>query len=220
MSASRTVRALSLSLLAAVVAACGDMPSAPLAQTDGPLLAKGGNGGNKTDGVVYTTISIDPTVTQVYKLGPDAFVYIPANAVCTPDTPYGMTEWDKDCERATQPIGVEVVIVTENGIPSANFYPDLRFAPAAEGDYENWVFLGFKVKGKTIKEWEKFAILYRPTGSIETIDESLADPTLRAFRYDGMVVRRLKHFSGYNVSLGYYQEQSGDPYSSLLSGAQ
>jgi hypothetical protein len=220
MSASRTVRALSLSLLAAVVAACGDMPSAPLAQTDGPLLAKGGNGGNKNDGVVYTTISIDPTVTQVYKLGPDAFVYIPANAVCTLDTPYGMTEWDKDCQRATQPIGVDVIVVTENGIPSANFYPDLRFAPAAEGDYANWVFLGFKVKGQTLKEWEKFAILYRPTGSVEAIDESLTDPTLRAFRYDGMVVRRLKHFSGYNVSLGYYQEQSGDPYSSLLSGAQ
>lgn len=220
MSASRTVRALTLSLLAAVVAACGDMPIAPLAQTDGPLLAKGGNGGNKNDGVVHTTISIDPTVTAVYKLGRDHFVYIPANGVCTLDTPYGVTEWDKDCERATQPISVNVVVVTENGIPRANFYPDLRFAPAAKGDYANWVFLAFKVKGQTLKEWEKFAILYRPTGSLEAIDESITDPTLRAFRYDGMVVRRLKHFSGYNVSLGYYEEQSSDPYASVLTGAQ
>lgn len=212
-------RMLSLALLAAG-SACGDLPSSPAAVTDGPLMAKGGNGGNKNSGVITSTISIDPTATNVYKLGPDHWVYIPANAVCSLDTPYGPTEWDNSCERATAPISVSVAIVERDGYPHATFYPDLRFAPAADGDYANWVFLAFKVKGRELKEWEKYAVLYRPTGSLTEIDESIADPTLRAFRYDNLVVRRLKHFSGYNVSLGYYQEQTADPFRSTLDGAQ
>lgn len=77
------------------------------------------------------------------------------------------------------------------------------------------------MKGKNAKDTEKFAILYRPTGSTIGVDESVTDPTLRAFRYDGYVVRRLKHFGGCNVSLGYsYEEQSADPFRSTLEGAE
>lgn len=219
MIASRTLRFLSLGLAAAVVAACGsDGPTGPQAGVAGvgdPDLAKGGM---KADAVVYDTITVDPATTQVYKLGTDHFVYIPAGSVCTLDTPYGPEEWDKPCERLTQSIDVHAVIVTRDGIPSINFYPDLRFAPAADDDYMNWVFLGLKTKGKPSNDLEKYAILYRPTFSVEAIDESLADPTLRAFRYDGKIVRRLKHFSGYNVSLGFFQEQSGDLYTGVLGG--
>lgn len=221
---SNTLHRIALGVLVAGLAACSEAPSAPSAvqpaDVDAPAFAKGGNGGNKTDGVVYATIHIDPTRTDVYKLGPDHWVYIPAGAVCALDSSYGLGEWDQPCTPANHVVSVDAIITTKDGIPTANFYPDLRFAPAAEGDYANWVFLGFKVKPRFMKDWEKFAVLYRPTGSIDLIDESLTDPTLRAFRWDGLVVRRLKHFSGYNVSLGLYDEQPSDPFGSVLGEVQ
>jgi hypothetical protein len=223
MKASRMIRVTSLGLLVALASACSaDLPSAPahggLAPQDAAL-AKGGSL-SRHDGVVHTTFTIQPDSTKVYKLSENAWVYIPANATCTLDTPYGTGEWNNECVRATTPITVNAVVTVTNGIPSTTFYPDLRFGPAADGDYMNWVFLGMKSKGKPTYDYEKYAILYRPTGSLALIDESLQDATLRAFRYDGYVVRRLKHFSGYNVSLGFYEEQSADPYSGTLSEAQ
>ena len=53
------------------------------------------------------------------------------------------------------------------------------------------------------------------------IDESLTDSTLRAFRMSGNVIgRRLKHFSGYNVALGIYEEQTGTQVGLIIGGAQ
>lgn len=223
MNASRTIRVTSLGLLAALASACSaDLPSAPANGSLAPEAAALAKGGSLTrhDGVTHTTFTITPDSTQIYKLSENAWVYIPAHATCTLDTPYGTGEWNNECERATTPITVNAVVTVTNGIPSTTFFPDLRFAPAADGDYMNWVFLGMKSKGKPTNDYEKYAILYRPTGSLALIDESIHDETLRAFRYSGFVVRRLKHFSGYNVSLGFYEEQSADPYSSTLSEAQ
>lgn len=223
MKASRTIRVTSLGLLVALATACSvDLPSAPANGSLAPEDAALARGGSLTrhDGVTHTTFTIRPDSTKVYKLSEDAWVYIPANATCTVDTPYGTGEWDNDCERASTPITVNAVVTIKDGIPSTTFHPDLRFAPAADGDYRNWVFLAMNARGKPSNDYEKYAILYRPTGSLALIDESVQDSTLRAFRYDGYVVRRLKHFSGYNVSLGYYEEQSADPYSETLTEAQ
>lgn len=223
MSVLRTLRMTTLGVLSATLVACSaDAPSAPQGAAE-PIgeasFAKGGNL-NRHDGVYYTTISIQPDSTKVYKLTEEAWVYIPAHATCVQSTPYGTGEWDNACERATTPVGVDVVVTIRNGVPSANFYPDLRFAPAADSDYMNWVYLGLKTKGKPTTDLEKYAILYRPTGSSALVDESISDATLRAFRYSGFVVRRLKHFSGYNVSLGMYEEQTSDPFGTVLEPVQ
>lgn len=223
MNAPRTIRVMSLGLLVVLASACSaDLPSAPARGSLSPdeaALAKGSSL-TRHDGVTSTTFTIQPGSTQVYKLSQNAWVYIPAHATCTLETSYGPAEWDNECERATAPITVNAVVTVRNGIPSTTFHPDLRFAPAADGDYRNWVFLGMKSKGKPSNDYEKYAILYRPTGSLALIDESLQDATLRAFQLDGYVVRRLKHFSGYNVSLGFYEEQTSDLYSGVIGEVQ
>ena len=42
------------------------------------------------------------------------------------------------------------------------------------------------------------------------IDESIDDPTQRTFLYSGYAVRRIKHFSGYQVHDGRSASQSVD----------
>lgn len=159
------------------------------------------------------TILIEPTRTRTYHVGQN-WVYIPANAVCSLDTPYGPSEWDKPCTRATAPIAVTVTIGTDgSGHPTASFSPDLRFAPASNPYH--WVYLGLKVQGRL--DTRGYGILYQPTGTDLLIDEAATDPTLRAWRATGNVIaRRLKHFSGYNVSLGFTEQLS--PVSGALFG--
>lgn len=151
------------------------------------------------------TITIDPTRTRTYHVG-DNWVYIPANSVCSLDTPYGPSEWDRPCDRATAPVEVQVTIGTDaNGYPTASFLPDLRFAPASSP--YRWVFLGLKMRGRL--DTRGYGVLYQPTGTDILIDEAATDPTLRAWRMKGnVIVRRLKHFSGYNVSLGFTEQLS------------
>lgn len=177
---------------------------APSLATGGPAYAKGVGA---TSAPLASVVTVDPTRSRVYRVGQN-WVYIPANAVCDLGSSYGPAEWDKPCARATAPFELSITVSADDqGHPTARFTPDVRFAPAH--DRSGWVVLGLKVKGKL--ETEGYGILYQPTGSSEWIDESATDATLRAWRAPGNVIaRRLKHFSGYNVSLGFQEQASVD----------
>jgi hypothetical protein len=45
-------------------------------------------------------------------------------------------------------------------------------------------------------------ILWSPAIGVPGIDESLEDPSLRTYVLGGYAYRRIKHFSGYNVTSG------------------
>ena len=54
-------------------------------------------------------------------------------------------------------------------------------------------------------------ILWSPALGVEGIDESHTDATLRTFvnRQQGVAYRRLKHFSAYQISVGF-RERAGE----------
>ena len=213
MNVSKTVRMVVVTAVAALSAACGDSPLSPTtaspAETAAPnhILSLLDGVSVSVSAGTTTTLTIDPTQSRSYSFG-NHWVYIPAGAVCA-DGGYGPQVWDADCTPATTPTSMSVTY-TDGATPSVKFSKDVRFRPAA-----GRVYLGMKVQGN-LNNLLKYTILYTPTGSVLPVDESKADASLRAFRYSGnTIVRRLKHFSGYNVALGIFEESCPD---SMMDG--
>lgn len=219
MRISNALKVLSAAAFAALAGCSADLPSAPVAASPdlaAPSFDKGGNGNGKATSENSTLLRVNTQFSKRYSLGGQHWVYIPAGAICADGSGYGPEVWDAPCAPATGTIDIPVTISTVNGYPSATFGVDVRFAPAA--DWRGWVVLGLKIQGKL--STEGYGILYQPTGSTQAIDESATDETLRAFRMSGNTLgRRLKHFSGYNVALGY-REQEGTQVGLVIGGAQ
>jgi hypothetical protein len=139
----------------------------------------------------------------------DHVLTMPANVVCDPATSgHGPAYWDAPCARAKGPIQVTATWSTRSGRPAISFSPDLRFAPSKS--QQQWVELSLR-DPKTIKPELYYTILWYDAASKRWIDESVADPTLKARVNGTLVTRRLKHFSEYAlwVGLGSYNVTSG-----------
>lgn len=202
------VRVLTIGALTWSAACSSDAPSAPVSPSAdfaaaGPALARSSDA--KAARSVTEVVTIDPTRSHVYRVGHN-WLYVPANVVCEIGSTYGPTEWDTPCARQVDPVAVTITIGEDaKGNPTAHFSPDMRFAPSSHP--YRWVVLGLKMRGKL--DPAGYGVLYQPTGSAVLIDEAATDPTLRAWRTGGNVIaRRLKHFSGYNVSLGFQEQDS------------
>jgi hypothetical protein len=89
------------------------------------------------------------------------------------------------------------------GYAFAHFSPELRFVPADADDVSRWIVLSLHSERK-LQDLDAYRILYS-VGGKDWVDESLIDPTLRAWldSKHNSVVRRVKHFSGYMVAAGY-----------------
>jgi hypothetical protein len=214
-----------VAILAAGLTACSESPTAPPSagfDLSNPLMAKGGNGsGSSTNGgsgsqsagrgkdAGSRTFTIWPTVPVFEKFG-DHVLFIPANVVCDPATSgYGTAYWELPCQRAKQPIQVTATWTTHNGRPLISFSRDLRFAPSKSE--QQWVKLWLRAP-KEIGPTLNYSILWYDVEAKHWVDESLADPTLKARLEAGnLVTRRLKHFSDWAlwVGLGSYNVTSG-----------
>lgn len=218
MRISTALKVMSAAAIAALAGCSADMPSAPVAASSpelaAPSFARGSNGGGASE----VTLRVNTQESRFYSLGNRSWVYIPAGAICEAGSGYGPEFWDLPCTAATGSIDIPVRLMTDNGHPTAEFGYDVRFAPAPSNHWSHWVILGLKVQGN-LNTQLGYGILYRPTGSETWIDESVEDPRLKAFRVPGNVIaRRLKHFSGYNVALGFSETVETDI--GLLGGAQ
>lgn len=149
------------------------------------------------------TLTIDPNVSRTYAFGLN-WIYFPAHSICDPATSgYGMTLWDTPCTPASQPIQVTVHWSGKGGYAFAQFSPELRFVPADSRSPYRWVVLSLHTN-RTLHTADAYGILY-DSGDGQYVDESLSDPTLRAWLdpIHNAVYRRVKHFSGYMVAAGY-----------------
>ena len=135
-------------------------------------------------------------------------VYFPPNAICDPArSTYGPTEWDKPCSTITKPIAIHAEIDSVEGAWIV-FKPDLRFKASSRSD--RWVYLfmySTDAAGRFVSDAEadaKYKIDWLPGGGLPAVDEAVTDRTLktRAYGETGFMYRRVKHFSGYMVSLG------------------
>jgi hypothetical protein len=223
-----------VALLALAAAACSEGPTAPTSPAfdmSDALMAKGsggnnggngnnGGGGGKNSGrgkeEGTRTFTIWPGFAVWEKFG-DHTLYMPPNVTCDPATSgYGAAFWDEPCVRAKAPIHVTATWAVKGGRPVISFSPDLRFAPSS---YErDWVKLSLR-DPKDIKPELYYTILWYDKQLGRWVDESQADPTLKA-RAEGenLVTRRVKHFSdwllwsgfgSYNVTSGWGGDMGG-----------
>lgn len=179
-------------MVAASLTACGDQGGSPLAPrtVNGLLMAD----------TTVTTFTVGPWGGR-YNLGSTHRIEFPANAICDLATSsYGPGEWDQPCTPTTASVRITAKSWTDAaGHPHVDFQPAMRFSPTlSEG-----VVLYLKDKKSAYDPSAK--ILYcGGVLNLSCVDESAADPSL-AVKFDspnGFLYRRIKHFSGYNVTAG------------------
>ena len=210
-------RSVVLVAAAAAMAACSDAPSelaAPPTRTarfqGGAELqlaaaryaeqAKVSSSGRGKDRIDEATFTVDPRVSRTYAFGPH-WIYFPDHSICDPATStYGVGTWDAPCDPLRRPIQITARWKHRGGHGSVEFEPELRFVPSTS--LRDWVILAIYDR-KTL-ESEDYAILW-DAGHDLWVDESRADPTLRAYvdRANNTVYRRIKHFSGYMIAAGF-----------------
>ena len=201
--------------VAALAVACTDSTVAParsansLSAAASPSLSAGGINQNRT---LIGTIELSPN-GGTYHVG-DFDIVMPAGAVCDPaTTKYGARHWDDDCTPAARSITVNVIAKKQGKGVSVDFQPDLRFRPNA-----GWVVIQTNAFSSLLTSsavrqlspragfFENFSIQYVPTGGGPQLNEfrSTGDPSLLTHvdLRTGLVWRRVKHFSGYIVTLG------------------
>ena len=201
------VRTASLTFLAGFLVACAEAPTGatgPRSEGLRPPFDAAATGASLLLGAGdqrELTITVDPNTTRYYQLG-ESWVYIPRGAVCRLDSSYGVSEWDKDCVSETQTFSIPVTVGQRNGHALIVFGRDMRFKPTNDPLQAVYLYLREPslVQGN-------FGVLWQGADG-QWIDEAATDPTLRAFRVQGVWVgRRVKHFSGYNVSLGFSEQR-------------
>ena len=176
----------------------------PKGDEHGPRGEERGRGARLDTEDNVTTLTIDPNVSRTYAFG-ENWIYFPARSICDPATSgYDTTLWDAPCTALTVPINVTVHWSSKGGYAYARFSPELRFVPADAANFTRWVWLSLHGQ-KRIHEADVYSILYNKIGTNDWIDESLTDPTLRAWidPLHNSIVRRVKHFSGYMVAAAY-----------------
>lgn len=159
------------------------------------------------DWMAPDSTSADFTVTPtggVFQLGPHA-IYFPPSSICDPaKSAYGVGEWDKPCPALRSPIRIHAEVRKIDGREWVEFSPDLRFVP--KRDASKWVWIWMRTElARDRNAQQLLEILWSPGFGLAGVDESLADPTLRTYvnRQSGVAYRRIKHFSAYQISVGF-----------------
>ena len=198
---ARHIRWSTLIALVAITAACADDSVSPLSPKTDRL-----PGGAPNMLIVIHQMAADErsaefTVDQgggYFRMGKHGIVF-PRNAICDPArSEYGAHAWDNDCPVLREPIRIRAELRTQDGREWVDFTPELRFRPSRNPS--DWVWIYMLVGSAQFNE--SLSILWSPAIGIPGIDESLDDPTLRTYVTGGYAYRRIKHFSGYNVTAG------------------
>lgn len=208
MHVSTTIRAGVLTAIAVLLAACADSPSAPQ-QLRAPGLTvsttsstAAGHGRPNADTTRATTsFVVDPTQTQTYKFGNHS-VRFPAYSICDPATSgYGQDLWDSACSPLQTPITITATWTNKHGHAYVDFQPALRFVPAEAGDTAHYVVLTLK-DSYAVTSTGGYSILWQRPSDGLWVDEGAVDASEQAVidTTGNTVSRRIKHFSGYNVS--------------------
>jgi len=217
MITSRLPRVIAAALSATLLAACGDIdaPTAPTTRLT-PQGVLGAAPSFSIDGTDLTLYRRGDTTVAYFKVKPDeAETYVwdgknaisfPVGGICEPETSgYGAGTWDEPCSPTRREITIKLKsYYGPDGNARVDFTPALRFNPASAG-----VFLYLDPddtedsSGRALDPW--FKSIYYCTDLGVCVDEALTDPSLQTF-YDSrtdLLGRRIKHFSGYGVSVGF-----------------
>lgn len=146
--------------------------------------------------------TVNPTVGSLIVFGTSSndVIAIPPGSLCDPTkNTYGPTEWKNPCTPATTTVSFEIRSWKDSvQHPHAEFYPAMRFNPASAMP----VTLFFQ--DPLMVNYTQVRIPYC-NGANVCVDEGATDPELETYvtplPYGGYYVyRKLRHFSGYNVT--------------------
>ena len=213
-SPARRARSAAIALLALGAlgtAACSDS-AAPLAPEAGaPSLARVKDVSATTTYVGDTTvtrITIRPnTPTYEIWIGNGNSIEFPkgASSVCDVATSsYGPGTWDSACKGSTQPVTIIARTWTDaRGLAHSDFQPAMRFVPS------DAVTLEMRNKNGLITNDMRIDFCT----PVRCVNEAAADPTVatKLEHRKGTAKRRIKHFSGYMVTVGLTDEGSDMP---------
>ena len=192
---------------AALVSACADQgPTTPLAPREVSRITY------MVGDTAFADITVMPTGGRYTLVSGLLKIDFPAAAICDlATTSYGPSEWDKPCVPTVLPVRVKSKAwLDAEGEPHVDFQPAMRFSPAIVGGVQLYLR---DPKGM----FDPNARIFYCATDTNCYDESLTDASLRT-RYDatnGMYYRRIKHFSGYNVTAGRAAEVSVDDVSTI-----
>ena len=175
---------------------------APLAAAPAPMsLAPQGRPHLDLVGGLPDSASVDFDISPnggIFDLGNHAVVF-PAQSVCDPATSsYGAGTWDQPCTPLQTSIRVHAEVRRVNGETAVDFTPSLRFVPS--DNPARWVWLVLytpSAVGST--NLTDYNILWESTFGAQTVDETPSDSSLRTYvdTWQGISLRRIKHFTGY-----------------------
>jgi hypothetical protein len=205
-------------LVIGVLTGCSDTLVAPsaapsaapvstiLAPSGRPQLSLSGN--NVQNGSTQFTVSPSG---GVYFVGNHAVVF-PAHSICDPATStYGEGEWDAPCTPLNRPLRITARVSTTNGEQAVDFSPEIRFVPASSPSRWVWIFM-YTPDARGAKDLSRFNILFAPTLGAAPVNDAAQDATLRTYvdGWSGTSFRRIKHFTGYVVAVGFTDDPSSD----------
>lgn len=153
-------------------------------------------------GGLSDSASVDFTVGPnggVFFTGNHAVVF-PAQAVCDPATSsYGPGTWDSPCTPLQTSIRVHAEVRRINGKTAVDFTPSLRFVPSSNPARWVWLLMYTPSAVGTTTDLSGYNILWESALGAPPVDETVSDPTLRTYvdTWQGISLRRIKHFSGY-----------------------
>jgi hypothetical protein len=202
---ARQIRWSALVAVVAVAAACADGSVAPTSKSAEVL-----PGGAPRPLIIVNQMAADQssadfTVTPsggFFNMGEHG-IFFPRNIICDPaKSSYGPDVWDEDCEVLREPIRIHAELRQQDGREWVDFTPALRFKPSRY--VFEWVWIYMRTDAAMLLPDESLTILWSPAIGVPGIDESLSDPTQRTFvsPWSRVAYRRIKHFSGYNVTAG------------------
>ena len=201
---ARQIRWSTLVAVVAVAAACADGSVAPTSEAAEVL-----PGGAPRPQIIVNQMAEDKsaadfTVTPgggFFNMGKHG-IYFPRNVICDPAvSSYGPEFWDDNCVVLRAPIRIHAKLRQQDGREWVDFSPELRFRPSRR--YSEWVWIYMRTDAAVLPD-RSLTILWSPKIGEPGIDESLQDATQRTFvsPWSSYAYRRIKHFSGYNVTAG------------------
>ena len=139
----------------------------------------------------------------VFFTGNHAVVF-PAQSVCDPATSsYGPQTWDQPCTPLQTPLKVRAEVRRKDGTTWVDFKPSLRFVPSTNSSKWVWIVM-YSPEAIGSTDLSPFNILWAESIGGKTVDEVPTDASLRTYvdSWQGISIRRIKHFSGYALAGG------------------
>jgi hypothetical protein len=205
-------------LVIGVLTGCSDnlvAPSAaPSAAPASTMLAPSGRPNLSLSGNSVRNGSTEFTVGPaggVFFVGNHAVVF-PAQSICDPATStYGEGQWDAACTPLNRPLKITARISTTNGQQAVDFSPSIRFVPSNNTSRWVWIFM-YTPDARGARDLSQFNIMFAPSLGAAPVNDAAQDPTLRTYvdGRSGTSFRRIKHFTGYVVAVGFAADPNVD----------